>query len=467
MVANKLSSDGIAEILKNSRSEMEDSGSEAVVSLLRTKMCMTHRAPYTKSDCPAVNNTAGSFNNCTNNNSSLPWINQEIDTHNGYHPSLAVNGTLQNEFNFSYYDFPNEVWYQRADWEIAAKVMAFLPFVLVGIFANCIILNVVLRNRYLRTPTNMILANMAAADLATLLFCPTIFVFTDAFQNYVLGEFGCKTEGFFNCSLLMTAVLNVVAVSYDRLTVITLPREARLSPYGTHIIIIGSWCVGLIVAIPLVIYRTYKERQWKNFLEKYCTENVNVLPFYWDVIIVLIVWLPLTIMGICYTTIFVKLDQYEQELLKKSSQITVRYKTRVARTMFILLMVFICCRVPYTALIFRRNQLVKDMSMNQVDDSFRILWFASRYLIFINAAINPIIYGLTNENFRRAIRQMEFSKKIFGSNTSNEVTPPRPKKHVHIHREVYTKQEEKESPQHWFTYPEENKVKTLSTECYM
>lgn len=43
--------------------------------------------------------------------------------------------------------------------------------------------------------------------------------------------------------------------------------------------------------------------------------------------------------------------------------------------------------------------------MDQIDGSFRALWYTSHYLIFVNAAINPLLYGITNDNFRRAYHQ--------------------------------------------------------------
>lgn len=43
--------------------------------------------------------------------------------------------------------------------------------------------------------------------------------------------------------------------------------------------------------------------------------------------------------------------------------------------------------------------------MDQIEGYFYILWYASHYLLYLNAAVNPIIYGLTNDNFRRAYHQ--------------------------------------------------------------
>lgn len=119
-------------------------------------------------------------------------------------------------------------------------------------------LSIIYRNRVLRTPTNLLIANMAAADLATLIFCPAMFMVNDFFQNYELEELGCKTEGFLLGALLLTAVMNLVAVSYDRLTAIVLPREARLTLRGAKIVLCLTWVFGFSLSLPLMIYRQYR-----------------------------------------------------------------------------------------------------------------------------------------------------------------------------------------------------------------
>lgn len=57
----------------------------------------------------------------------------------------------------------------------------------------------------------------------------------------------------------------------------------------------------------------------------------------------------------------------------------------------------------------------------KVNGLYYILWFVARYLIFVNAAINPVTYGLTNEKFRRALRTTTFSKWFFGKNPKKKV----------------------------------------------
>lgn len=165
------------------------------------------------------------------------------------------------------------------------------------------------------------------------------------------------------------------------------------------------WIAGIVLASPLIIYRNYEERQWKNILESYCAENNAVLPTYWHVLIAVLVWMPLCIMIFCYSMIFWKLDRYEKSILRRENPICVSYKKRFAKTMFIILISFVVLRVPFTALVFIRSEKLKDNQMDQIDNFFVIFWYISHYLIFVNCALDPIIYGVTNANYKNAFKQ--------------------------------------------------------------
>ncbi|XP_059622424.1 neuropeptide FF receptor 2 [Phlebotomus argentipes] len=307
--------------------------------------------------------------------------------------------------DFSKFEFPREIWWIISKWEVVLKVITFIPVIAFGLIGNACIISIIYRNRVLRTPTNILIANMAAADLAFLAICPAMVMVKNFFQNYELGEIGCKTEGFLLGAFLLTAVMNLVAVSYDRLTAIVLPQEARLTIKGARIVLCLTWLFGVCLSLPLLIYRQYRVRIWLNFDEKWCTEDTSVLPMYWHVLISGLVWLPLGVMLICYSAIFYKLDRYEAKVLKRENPISVSYKTKVAKMLFIVLITFVILRGPFTALVFIRYQLLKQSQMNQISTSFEILWYIAHYLIFVNAAVNPIIYGWKNDNFRKAFRQ--------------------------------------------------------------
>lgn len=251
---------------------------------------------------------------------------------------------------------------------------------------------------------------MAITDLFVLALCPGLFLFHEMFQSYKLGPIGCKAEGMLEVSLLITSVITLCFISYDRLTAIAFPLENRLNFHSAKIAICVSWLGGFVLSAPLAIFRNYQERQWKNFLESFCTENLQVLPIYWHVLIVALVWIPLAFLVFCYSCIFWKLDQYEKIRRKHDNPLTISYKRKFAVTLFIVVLTFALLRLPFTTLVFIRSNMLKHSEMNQIEGSFQVLWYISHYLIFVDCTLTPIIYGVTNENFRRAFRSSKCYK---------------------------------------------------------
>ncbi|XP_039447113.1 neuropeptide Y receptor type 2-like [Culex pipiens pallens] len=331
----------------------------------------------------------------------------------------------QTSMNVSIYDYPREIWVTLPPWEMLVKTIAFLPVISFGIFGNIALLCIVGTIRALKTPTNVLIANLAVVDLATLIVCPMMFMVHDFYQNYVMGAIGCKMEGFLEGSLLITSVLCLCAISYDRLTAIVFPKKSKLTFRGVWALIACTWIIGVLLALPLTIYRNYKERPWKNYLETFCAENTSFLPPYWHVLIGALVWFPLSVMIFCYSMIFLKLDRYERRVKQREHPIAVSYRKKVARSLFIVLVVFILLRVPFTTLVFIRYNRFVNENTSQIGKDFVILWYVSHYLIFLNAAVNPLIYGLTNDNFRKAYNKTRIWKCFWHSKTLKKLEPKR------------------------------------------
>ncbi|CAH0564251.1 unnamed protein product [Brassicogethes aeneus] len=99
--------------------------------------------------------------------------------------------------------FINTLWLVREPDFIIEKVALFLPLVVLGIAGNTQVIYIITKNVHLQTPTNLLIANMAVADLLSLLFHPWVFITYDVFQNYQLGLIGCYGEGALECITIL------------------------------------------------------------------------------------------------------------------------------------------------------------------------------------------------------------------------------------------------------------------------
>lgn len=109
---------------------------------------------------------------------------------------LWLDCRVDLKIDFSQFNFPGEIWFSKPSAEIICKLLLLLPIILCGVIGNLLLLNIIIRNRALHTPTNYILANMISADTLTVIFCPVAFICSDFFQTFILGPIGCKMDGF-------------------------------------------------------------------------------------------------------------------------------------------------------------------------------------------------------------------------------------------------------------------------------
>lgn len=119
------------------------------------------------------------------------------------------------DLDYSQYDFPNHLWYALPDWEIAVKIAAFVPILAVGLLGNALMLTIIVRNRALQTPTNLLLANMSAADFLTLAVCPVLFMYNNFYQDFRLGKVGCLVEGFLEGRSCESFYFRLINISWD------------------------------------------------------------------------------------------------------------------------------------------------------------------------------------------------------------------------------------------------------------
>jgi hypothetical protein len=207
-------------------------------------------------------------------------------------------------------------------------------------------------------------------------------------------------------SLLIASVITLCFISKDRLMAVAFPMEKRLNARQVKYAIATSWLVGLLLSFPLAIFTNYRERQWINFKESWCAENIDIMPLYWQILVIALMWIPLTVLVVCYSTIFYKLKQRENIRRRRQNlmQIQRSYKKKFVSTLFVVVISFVVLRTPLTTFVFIRYFRLHHYEINEISHAIEILWYISHYLIFVDCAVKPVIYGIMNENFRKAFR---------------------------------------------------------------
>ncbi|XP_014283879.2 opsin, ultraviolet-sensitive [Halyomorpha halys] len=98
----------------------------------------------------------------------------------------------------------------------------YLVLAMFGLPGNAIVIFMIARCRSLRTPSNLLVLNLAISDLILLSKIP-LFVYNSYKQGPALGSFGCQTFGFVGGMTGTCSIMTLAAIALDRYYVIAYP----------------------------------------------------------------------------------------------------------------------------------------------------------------------------------------------------------------------------------------------------
>lgn len=294
--------------------------------------------------------------------------------------------------------------------------MVFLwLIVIVGIIGNTLVITVVKMIRSMRTTTNYLLVNVAAADITTLLFT-AIHVITAKARlpsSQALQNFLCKfiTNNNIVIVTLLVTSLTMTLLAFERYHALVKPlvMSRRLTTDNVAYVISGIWLVAIALVTPLFVSAYY------DLEKRGCSpgESIDAMVIYVDCLFVILTVIPFTIIAFCYSQIIYGLYFTNTICNNKSERGDTREETREKRrlvTLLILLtVVFFIAFIPYGILII--------LSYNKITNtSIGYLQQVAQYLTLLNCSVNPFIYAFQSSSYRRSF--VFLFKKMFCRDTT-------------------------------------------------
>ncbi|XP_042215372.1 substance-K receptor-like [Homarus americanus] len=294
-------------------------------------------------------------------------------------------------------------------WDVAVRWTYATLVVLVAFLGNLCIIIILLKNRLLlRTSVNLFILNMSVADLITSLAGPIPFTIQQVSYFWPLGRIWCHLEGYILMLVMLVSVTSLATISCDRMVGVVFPFHKHLKRWNYVAIIVAIWVVSAILALPFCFYRIYTVRAWKDLTETNCGEEDQKIRIWWVVSIIGLTWLPLSIMVVSYTRIFVYFQQMRFSFMKsREHPAMVHLKKRVVRMMFVVVVAFTVCWLPFQILKIANNMFIDESGHfvnEKAEQTYNDLLTVAQYMVYTNAAINPIVYALMHQTFRRAFR---------------------------------------------------------------
>ncbi|XP_003740875.2 thyrotropin-releasing hormone receptor-like [Galendromus occidentalis] len=285
----------------------------------------------------------------------------------------------------------------------------------IGVLGNVMVVLVVLQTRSMHTPTNCYLVSLSLADLMVLISSVpnemmAQFILED---EWVWGRAGCKLFIFTQYLGINASALSITAFTVERYIAICLPMKAQTvcTVNRAKKIILCVWLFALCYCAPWLFFLTTTTpihyRGFENFYKETCTfslaRSFYIHFFFADFILFYVV--PLIMSCVFYglmARVLFKPDIASATKicgdLKTNMNGNSSSRVQVVKMLIVVVVLFATLWLPYRVLLVYNSFAEKP---------YLELWYLMlcKTLIYINSAVNPILYNAMSIKFRRAFRR--------------------------------------------------------------
>ena len=293
-------------------------------------------------------------------------------------------------------------------------IVVYSIMLVFSLSGNTMIIFIVFTRPFMRSVTNCLIANMAAADLLmTFSAMPYSVAYT-----YVASRWFGGIMGMITCKLLHFAIALSIAASILTLTVIALDRFFAVAYPFKRVSVIRHipttnmliWLVSVICMSPYLYYYKSNLLEDNNYhcfvLWEPLADSFTASRIYFSFIFIALYLVPLLFICIFYSIISFKL--WARRIPGNPTEVNLRKeelsKRRTIKILIIIVVVFALCWLPAHLMHFFIS--FEDKTFNKL--SLIIIFGISH----ANSAVNPYLNIVLNRNFRRPF--LEVLRSCFG-----------------------------------------------------
>ncbi|XP_029970508.1 melanopsin-like [Salarias fasciatus] len=274
-----------------------------------------------------------------------------------------------------------------------------------GMLGNAMVIYVFCRSRTLRSPSNLLVVNLATADFLMSLTQSPVFFVASLHRRWVFGELACELYAFCGALFGITSMMTLTAIAVDRCLAITQPLALMggMSRQRVLMVMVGVWLYSLGWSLPPFFgWSAYVPEGLQTSCSwDYMSFTASVRT-YTILLFVCVFFVPLALIAGCYFAIFRAVRQAGQEVQQLSSGETskayerLRSEWRLAKVALGVILLFIISWSPYSVVALTATAGYAHLLTPYMNSVPALIAKAS-------AIHNPIIYALTHPKYRAAI----------------------------------------------------------------
>lgn len=276
------------------------------------------------------------------------------------------------------------------------KLGFYIASVIVGFIGNTLVIAVISGKKNKRSVYDLFILNLGIADLSFIVFFMPLYIYEHLSSIYKT-LFYCRLVQPLLTIFYFLSIFTIGSMAIHRCRLITNPYKRKMRKRGAYLWIAAIWISSFIIVLPLSIVAKAEDG--------YCVENwpsMDHRKAYTLALFLLQFLLPLLTIAAAYLRIGVYLwrsaaPQRSLSTAKKNrAQKRRKENIQVIKTLALIVILFAICLLPGQI-----AWLMLDFGDKQDEHIVDVIFIFSDILDCLHACVNPVVYGLLTEQFRR------------------------------------------------------------------
>ena len=272
----------------------------------------------------------------------------------------------------------------------------FIGILIVGFAGNCLVMVVVTRGRHKKSVYDLFILNLGISDVSFIVSAMPISIYAKVKGIYKTLHF-CRIVQPLLTIFYFVSIFTITSMAIHRCRLITKPYKPKIKKKFVYLWIGFIWISSLITVLPISIVAYAEDGRCQEYWP-----SLNHRKAYTVALFLLQFVLPLFIIGVAYVRIGIYLrratvpDSSLSEGKKKKAQKRRQKNIQAIKTLALIVCLFTIYLLPGQI-----AWLLLDFGGAREFKVSMVIFHFSDILDGLHGCMNPVIYGLLTEKFRR------------------------------------------------------------------